>query len=48
MKQKAQWLSQVRIRSKTAEETSTPSGSPASLPTRTTRGAVHRRGERGR
>ena len=38
MKQNAQWLSQVRIRSKTAEETSTPSGSPAPLPTRTTRG----------
>ena len=31
MKQNAQWLSQVRIRSKTAEETSTPSGSPALL-----------------
>ena len=26
MKQKAQWLSQVRMRSKTAEETSTPEG----------------------
>ena len=38
MKQNAQWLSQVRMRSKTAEETSTPSGSPASLSTRTTRG----------
>ena len=31
MKQNAQWLSQVRIRSKTAEETSTPSGSPTHL-----------------
>ena len=31
MKQKAQWLSQVRMRSKTAEETSTPSGSPVRL-----------------
>src|SRR5580692_2266390 len=45
MKQKAQWLSQVRMRSKTAEETSTPSGSPSSLSTRTTRarGAPERR-----
>ena len=40
MKQNSQWLSQVRIRSKTAEDTSTPSGSPGSLATRTTTGPV--------
>ena len=33
MKQNSQWLSQVRTRSKTAEETSTPSGSPGVLAT---------------
>src|SRR5580658_8651124 len=38
MKQKAQWLSQVRMRSKTADETSTPKGSPGSLSMRTRRG----------
>src|ERR1700722_4795526 len=31
MKQKAQWLSQVRIRRKTAEDTSTPKGPPGAL-----------------
>ncbi len=39
MKQNAQWLSQVRMRSKTAEDTSTPNGSPAALSTRTRRGS---------
>ena len=33
MKQNSQWLSQVRTRSKTAEDTSAPSGSPGSLAT---------------
>ena len=33
MKQNSQWLSHVRTRSKTAEDTSVPSGSPASLRT---------------
>ena len=40
MKQNSQWLSQVRTRSKTAEETSTPSGSPGSLPTDDRKGRV--------
>ena len=31
MKQNSQWLSHVRTRSKTAEDTSAPSGSPASF-----------------
>src|ERR1700691_4497983 len=31
MKQNAQWLSQVRMRSNTAEDTSTPKGSPGIL-----------------
>ena len=38
MKQKAQWLSQVRMRSNTAEDTSTPNGSPGSLSMLTSRG----------
>ena len=33
MKQNSQWLSQVRTRSKTADDTSAPSGSPGSLAT---------------
>jgi hypothetical protein len=36
MKQKSQWLSQVRTRSNTADETSTPMGSPACLEISTT------------
>ena len=40
MKQNAQWLSHVRMRSKTADDTSIPSGSPAALRTRTTRGSA--------
>ena len=39
MKQNSQWLSQVRTRSKTAEETSMPSGSPGSLRTVTAKGS---------
>ncbi len=35
MKQKAQWLSQVRTRSNTAEDTSAPRGSPAVFRTET-------------
>ncbi len=41
MKQNSQWLSQVRTRSNTAEETSMPSGSPASLDTDDVGGPVH-------
>ncbi len=40
MKQNSQWLSQVRTRSKTAEDTSAPRGSPGSLATRRATGSV--------
>src|ERR1039458_3803095 len=39
MKQNGQWLSQVRTRSKTAEATKSPSGSPSALWTTTTAAA---------